>query len=288
MFNDILKIIDSSKGRNFYDVCGLLEALISSDKNFNDILRQIGTIPESISHDSAEEKLFSKASDMVLSRAFRELGLKSAVLHERGDSADVTAKSRIHGYTFVADSKAFRLSRTAKNQKDFKISALSSWRKDNDYAVLCSPYFQYPAKSSQIYAQALSSNVCLFSWEHLIFMLDNHVRETAELNFSEIWNFSSNFSHKVLVSDMKRNFMLDFSSFLAEFLNIDAEIFNASLKEQISCLINRSRIEKDFWIDKIKIIKNYSREQAVNELINSLKINEKLNQINTYIRSISQ
>ena len=67
-----------------------------------------------------KEKLFSKASDAVLSRAFREIGLKSTVLKERGDSADVLAESLFHGYTLVADAKAFRMSRTAKNQKDFK------------------------------------------------------------------------------------------------------------------------------------------------------------------------
>ena len=136
MFKDILEIIKNSADKNFDEVCTSLEECINFDKNFINTLRQIGTIPESITHDSTEEKLFSKASDIVLSRAFRELGLKSVVLKERGDSADVLAESKIFSYTFVADAKSFRLSRTAKNQKDFKISALSSWRKDNDYAVL--------------------------------------------------------------------------------------------------------------------------------------------------------
>ena len=107
--------------------------------DFIHTLRQIGIIPECIAHDSTEEKLFSKASDAVLSRAFREIGLKSAVLKERGDAADVLAESPIHGYTLVADAKAFRMSRTAKNQKDFKVVALSGWRKDSEYAVLCAP-----------------------------------------------------------------------------------------------------------------------------------------------------
>lgn len=117
MFNDILEIIRHSESRNFYESCEILEACINSDRNFADILRQIGIIPEFIAHDSTEEKLFSKASDIVLARAFRELGLNSWVLHERADSADVIAESKIYGYTFVADAKAFRLSRTAKNSE---------------------------------------------------------------------------------------------------------------------------------------------------------------------------
>ena len=206
MFNEILNIIKNSADKNFDEVSFLIEKIVDSVSNFAEVLSQIEIIPENILPDSTEEKLFSKTSDAVLSRAFRELGLKSSVLRERSDSADVIAESKFFDYTLVADAKAFRLSRTAKNQKDFKVSALSSWRKDNNFAVLCAPYFQYPVKSSQIYSQALENNVCLFSWEHLIFMLEHGVKETKKLNLSKIWNFSEDFSHKVLVSNMKKNF----------------------------------------------------------------------------------
>lgn len=115
----------------------------------------------------------------------------------------------------------------------------------------------------------------------------NGITESINLNLSDIWRFSGNFSHKVLVSDMKKNFMPDFNKFLADLLNIKGEIFDSSLKEQISHIIKRSGLEKSFWLERIKCIRNYSREQAVNELIDSLKIKEKLNQIEAYIRSIS-
>lgn len=141
MFNNILGIINNSEDKNFDEVCRNLEQAVNLDNDFIGTLRQIGIIPECILHDSTGEKLFSKTSDIILARAFRELGLKSAVLHERADSADVIAESKIYGYALVADAKAFRLSRTAKNQRDFKVTALSGWRKDNDYAVLCCPYF---------------------------------------------------------------------------------------------------------------------------------------------------
>ncbi len=115
-------------------------------KEFKKIVKQIGTIPETIEHDSTEEKLYSKASDIVLARCFRELGMASKALDERGDSADIIAESRSgYNYSLVADAKCFRLSRTAKNLKDFKVSNLSDWRgSENEYAVLVAPYFQYP------------------------------------------------------------------------------------------------------------------------------------------------
>lgn len=181
MYQDILNIIGTSANQEFDTVSARLQNCVNTDTDFLATLQEIGTIPEFIAHDSTAEKLFSKASDAVLARAFREIGLKSKVLTARGDSADVIAESPIFGYVLVADAKAFRLSRTAKNQKDFKVAALSSWRQDADYAVLCAPYFHYPSQSNQIYAQALQNNVCLLSWEHLIFLVQHKIRENRTL-----------------------------------------------------------------------------------------------------------
>jgi uncharacterized protein YydD (DUF2326 family) len=81
------------------------------------------------------------------------LGIETIVLGARGNSADVFGKTK--NYTIVGDAKTFRLSRTAKNQKDFKVSALDTWRRENNYAVLVAPLMQYPTKKSQIYEQAV-------------------------------------------------------------------------------------------------------------------------------------
>ena len=86
-----------------------------------------GNIPERFDHDSTEEKLFAKYCDALLARSWRELGMAAKLIEERTDAADVAAAS--DSYTIVGDAKAFRLSRTAKNQKDFKVEALDKWRK---------------------------------------------------------------------------------------------------------------------------------------------------------------
>lgn len=98
-----------------------LEAEIKKNSTFSliDHLRLCGNIPESYGHDTSEEKLYSKYTDCLLSLAYTSLGLKSLVLKERADAADVEAFAK--DYSFVADAKAFRISRTAKNQKDFKV-----------------------------------------------------------------------------------------------------------------------------------------------------------------------
>ena len=202
--------------------------------------------------------------------------------------AYVIAESKFHCYTLIADAKSFGLSRTAKNQKDFKVTALSNWRGDNDYAVLCSPYFQYPALNSQIYSQALTHNVCLLSWEHWIFMIKQGMKEDENFSLATVWNFSESFSGQVLVSNIKRNFLPLFNEFIASLLNVDSKVFDKVLNAQILTIKKRGNIEKAYWIEEITRIKNYSREKAINELIKALKIYEKLNQIDSYIKGLSQ
>jgi type II restriction enzyme len=288
MFENLLTRIDEYAHDGFTNAAEKLNAFISTTDGFGDILEQIGTIPEAIAHDSTEEKLFAKVSDSVLSRAFRELGLKSTVLSERTDSADIIAQSDIYGYTLVADAKAFRLSRTAKNQKDFKVASLSGWRKDADYAVLCSPYFQYPSTQSQIYAQALDNNVCLLSWEHLIFFIQNGIKENEEINLSQLWNFGENMARITVVAEKKKCFIRNFDTRCLTTVGFVQSDFDSLLLSCVDSIKNRGDKEKAYWEAERKVILGYSHEQAIRELIKSKKIDEKIRQIDLYIRGINR
>ncbi|PIX36425.1 MAG: HindIII family type II restriction endonuclease [Bacteroidetes bacterium CG_4_10_14_3_um_filter_31_20] len=160
---------------NFGDDSDKLEKELEEEIKKNGIsslidhLRLCGNIPESYGHDTSEEKLYSKYTDCLLSLAYSSLGLKSLVLKERADAADVEAFAK--DYSFVADAKAFRLSRTAKNQKDFKVQAMHGWKRGKPYAMVVCPIYQLPTSSSQIYQQATTENVCIFTYSHLALLL---------------------------------------------------------------------------------------------------------------------
>lgn len=286
MFHELLVKIEELSPFDFNMASVELAEYIDVCDDLVDILKQIGTIPESIEHDSTQEKLFSKASDAALARAFREIGLKSTVLRERGDSADVQAESIYHNYTLVADAKAFRLSRTAKNQKDFKVTALSGWRKDADYAVLCSPYFQYPASRSQIYAQAVDNNVCLLSWEHLIFLVENKIKETETVNLSALWNVSGKYAEHCVVAEKKNCFIPIVNQTVLNYCHKNDDDFKSFLRQCRNYLSSRADEETSFWRNEIIKISSYTKEQAITELIRAKKIDEKIAQIEKYIAGI--
>ena len=292
MFQEFLdKILEASKTGSFKEqnrkVVDYVDSL--ADEDIKRIVKEIGTIPECIRASSSEEKLFSKSSDIILARCFRMLGLKSKAVAERADSADVIAESLHHKYSLVADAKCFRMSRTAKNQKDFKVAALSNWRGgENEYAVLVSPYFQYPKAESQIYKTALDNNVCLLAWEHISILLDYNISENENFSLETIWNSSSMLvrDSKISYENAKCCFLPKINFFIAKKMGVSLSDFLKLLNEQKLVIVKRGSFELAYCENKIEEIKSYTYEQAISELIKETKLEEKISVINSYLSSL--
>ena len=200
------------------------EAVFALDRSeIIHLINEISVIPEDIAHDSSEEKLYSKTSDILFAKALECMNLEVGVLRERADSADIIARSKYHGYSLVGDAKVFRLSRTAKNAKDFKVDSMAKWRGNNDFSVLVCPYFQYPTKTSQIYKEALNGNVMLFSWEWLYVMLNENIRETAAKSLKDVWNQSEIIGANVTVPEQKNCFLTEQDNNLRGIIGITKE-----------------------------------------------------------------
>ena len=252
-------------------------------KEFLPLVIETGTIPEQIEHDSSEEKLFAKIADIVLAKCFHELGMAAEVIKRRSNCADVLIKSRYHSYTAVADAKAFRLSRTAKNQKDFKVHSLSDWRGDSDFAILVCPFFQYPRNRSQIYVQALKDEVLLFSWEHLAFLLKNNVCETSRFSLAPLWGLSHTIASSFAIAEKEVIFWDRQETLLCKLVNVSFNSLQKLLKSGRQISVKRGNEEILYYQKKIDEINNYSRDEAIAELLKAKKLEEKLAAIRSYI-----
>lgn len=148
------------------------------------------------------------------------------------------------------------MSRTAKNQKDFKINSLSKWKEDCEFSILCSPYFQYPKKTSQI-------------------------------NFEFIWNFGKYNSNKVLVANGKECFLNNFNKYLTDSINKDEKEFLNVLKNQKTKIEKRCNNEILYLKNEIALINNYSKKEAIRELIKSKKLEEKIKHISDFVKGLN-
>jgi len=241
-----------------------------------DHLRLCGNIPESFGHDTSEEKLYSKYTDCLLSLSFKALGLTSIVLKERADAADVEAFSK--SYSFVADAKSFRLSRTAKNQKDFKVQAMDGWKRGKPYAMVVCPIYQLPNTSSQIYQQATARNVCVYTYSHLALLLA----------YSEIDGKRK--AQKLLESIFKTIPAMNPSKNAVDYwLMINRTILSFSKKIEVLWKIEKEAATESISIAKEEAltylaqerekIMRMSHKEALNELIKVHKIESKIKTI---------
>jgi len=231
-------------------------------------LSQADVIPEKYPHDSTEEKLYAKYSDALFAKGLSELGLKSSVIKERADAADVEAIG--DGYSLVGDAKAFRLSRTAKNQKDFKVEALNQWKKSANYACLLGPLYQYPTSNSQIYGQATRYNVTLFSFTHLIFLIKSGIKKDVDLK--KLWNVASSIPQGQSAT-VYWNAVLQV---VLELTGKSEDDWKNVVKESQRYLDKQSRKEVAYWEKEIEKIEGYNHKQAVDELIKALKLNSEI------------
>lgn len=242
-----------------------------------DHLRLCGDIPEQYTHDSSEEKLYSKYTDSLLCASFNSLGLKSIVLSERADAADVEAYS--DDYSFVADAKSFRLSRTAKNQKDFKVQAIDGWKRGKPYAMVVCPIYQLPNKSSQIYQQATSRNVCIFTYSHLAVLVKHSVNNGK--------NSAQILLHKIFDSIPSINPTKDANAYWYR--------INTTMLEYSKDILSLWQTEKIAAVESIGIAKNLAinfltRERERIMMLNHAEaLNElvRINKIDSRIQTIS-
>ncbi|HLF87435.1 MAG TPA: HindIII family type II restriction endonuclease [Anaerolineales bacterium] len=263
--NVIELILEITKQGNAFDL--LEQALAKMDKEtLGASLLKCGIIPERFDHDSSEEKLWAKYCDILLAKSWTALNIPAEVLRARGDSADVFG--RTDAYTIVGDAKAFRLSRTAKNQKDFKIQALDDWRKSNTYALLVSPLFQYPNRQSQIYQQAIERNVTLLSYVHFRFLLIYFDGQ----DLSALWRIGE----KLAPSKTEWDTIDDT---VCQIIEMDIEALS---KFKLQAIEETRKIGEEginYWQSRIEAYQQLSQEEAVARLVKAEKIEARINTI---------
>ena len=242
-----------------------------------DHLRLCGSIPESYNHDSSEEKLYSKYTDCLLSLTYKAIGLKSIVIKERADVADVEAFGE--GYSFVADAKAFRLSRTAKNQKDFKVQAMHRWKHGKSNAMVVCPIYQLPKSQSQIYESATSSDVCIFTYSHLALLLSYSEIE-GNKKAQELLYKIFKIVPMLSVSKNATDYWLGINKTLLEFSpKIETLWQNEKLASLESITIAKEE-DLTYLAKQRENIMRMSHDEALNELIKINKIDSKIKIIN--------
>lgn len=117
-------------------------------------------------------------------------------------------------------------------------------------------------------------------------MIQNGIKESEDIDLSALWNYSLTYSETCTVANRKNCFTSNLNAEMIRITRLNADNFHEYLYQQIEILKERGNYEKNYWINEVKDIKQYAREQAIKELINSKKIDGKIKQIDTYIKGL--
>lgn len=236
-------------------------------------LRLCTAMPEKYSQNSSEEKLYSKYTDSVLSLVYTQIGLNSSVLTERADAADVIANN--DKISFVADAKVFRLTRTAKNQKDFKVSAMHNWKHGRKHAMVVCPIYQLPTTTSQIYRQATTVNVCIFSYLHLSTILrfsEVAGQDKAQSLLEEI------FATVDMMNPSKSavDYWTNINQTMRRADNRILELWTSEKIEAGKSLDLLKRLATKYYIDQKEQITRMTKDEAISALLKHTKFDSRI------------
>lgn len=239
-------------------------------------LRLCGAIPEGYGHDSSEEKLYSKYTDVVIHEAYTAMGFTSLVLRERTDVADVECVC--NDYSFVADAKAFRLSRTAKNQKDFKVPAMDDWKHGKPFAMLVCPVYQLPSRTSQIYQQAAARSVCILTFTHLAVL----VRHAQRVGQPRTLSLLHDVFRTVEAMNPSKDAAAYWQTVNRVFLDSDGSV-SAIWREEKIASVESIRLAQEealqFLASERERIMRLSREEAIQEVVKWRKIESRVRSV---------
>ncbi len=163
------------------------------------------------------------------------------------------------GYSFVTDTKAFKLSRTAKNQKDFKIQTMDVWKHGKPYAMLVCPVYQLPARTSRIYQQASTRSVCIGTYTHLAVL-----SRYAEIKSK---NKAMELVHKIFKTIEIMNPSKDANTYW--------QIINRTLLDFDACISNIWQEEKRALTESIHVLRKEALKFLTSERARIMKLSKK-------------
>jgi hypothetical protein len=169
-----------------------------SDDEFKELLIYSGYIPDSYSHDSSEETLFTKLIEALVCEWARRMGFEAELIKQKSSVEDV--KITINSKVIVCDAKSFRLGRSqqAPNAKDFlKLEDVRKWMARYENAI--GGLVTYPCThewkaQSDIYQYCSTKDAptLMLPYKYLSYLL--HIKDTFNPHdLLELWNYGDLF-----------------------------------------------------------------------------------------------
>jgi HindIII restriction endonuclease len=171
------------------------------------------------------------------------------------------------------------LSRTAKNQKDFKVQAMDNWKHGKPFATVVCPAYQLPSRTSQIYQQAASRSVLVSTYTHLAV----GIRYADIAGMDKAIDLLHTVFRAVEALNPSKSAVAYWQAVNMSILGFDKTI-SALWREEKIALTESITVSKQeafrFLARERERIMRLSREEAINEVLKLRKLDNRIKAIN--------
>ena len=172
------------------------------------------------------------------------------------------------------------MSRTAKNQKDFKIQAMDRWKYGKKYAIVVCPVYQLPARASQIYEQASTRSVCIGTYTHLA-VLSRYAYVTSTKKAMTLMKEIFESVNAMYPSKDAASYWQVVNRTMINFEDCISDIWNEEKKASADSIKFSKTEALSYLAHERERIMKLSKYEAIREVLKSSKIENKITAINS-------
>ena len=94
--------------------------------------------------------------------------------------------------------------------------------------------------------------------------------------------FGDYYSQVITAAERKKCNLQQYNQYLVKSIGLTSDLLMDLLDSQVKKISKRANVEISYWEQAKNTIQSYTRQQAIDELITSKKINEKIYQISKW------
>jgi len=157
---------------------------------------------------------------------------------------------------------------------------MHSWKRGKPNAMVVCPIYQLPRASSQIYQNAMGSDVCIFTYSHLSLLLAYSQLE-GQTKAQELLHKIFKTVPQLPVSKNATDYWLGINKTLLEFSEGIEKLWNEERRASLESIEIAKEEDLTYLAKQREKIMRMSHEEALDELVKVHKIESKIKTISS-------
>jgi len=157
---------------------------------------------------------------------------------------------------------------------------MHTWKRGKAYAMIVCPIYQLPTSSSQIYQQAITQNVCIFTYSHLALLL-SYSQVEGQLKAQQLLKKIFETVPKIAISKSANDYWIPINTTILSFSKKIPAIWDIEKGVATESIAVAKDEALTFLAQEREKIMRMNHQEALKELIKVHKIESRIKTIHS-------